>query len=92
VTTVHDEYAERGREYGIIFVYRLFCEYIHPEYEGIRGIYRVKHAKYVIHILVVAPQEYVNIYSICRVTSVTSVRVTARLRLVLAEFPRTRVL
>jgi len=32
-------------------------------YVHIHGVYRVNQAEYVIHILVVAPQEYVNIYS-----------------------------
>jgi len=41
----------------------LFCEYIHLEYVHIHVIYRVNQAECVSHILVVAPQEYVNIYS-----------------------------
>jgi len=64
---LHVEYAERGKEYGILFIYSLFCEYIHPEHEGIRVIYRVNQAKYGIHILVVEPQEYANIYSTRRI-------------------------
>ena len=54
-------------EYGILFMFNLFCEYIQLEYERIRVIYRVHQAKYGIHILVVAPQEYVNIYSTRRI-------------------------
>jgi len=41
----------------------LFCEYYHLEYVRIHVIYRVNQAEYVIHILVVAPQEYVKLYS-----------------------------
>jgi len=41
----------------------LFREYIHVEYEHTRIIYRVNQAEYAIHIRVVAPQEYVNLYS-----------------------------
>jgi len=44
-------------------MFSLFCEYIHLEYVRIHGIYRVDQAEYVIHILVVAPHEYMNIYS-----------------------------
>jgi len=69
VTTLHVEYAGRGYEYGILFMFSLFCEYIHLEYIRIRGIYRVNQAQYGIHILVVAPQEYVNIYSTRRGTT-----------------------
>ena len=57
------EYAERGRQYGIRCILSLFCEYIHLEYVRIYIYYRVSQAEYVIHILVVAPQEYVKIYS-----------------------------
>jgi len=56
-------YAERGKEYGILFMYSLFCEYAHLGYERVRVIYRVNQAESGIRILVVAPQEYVNIYS-----------------------------
>jgi len=51
------------QEYCILFIISLFCEYIHLEYIRIDVIYRVNQAEYVLHILVVAPQEYVNIYS-----------------------------
>jgi len=61
--TLHVEYAERGKEYGILFIYGLFCEYIHLENERIRVIYKVNQAEYGIHILVGAPQESVNICS-----------------------------
>jgi len=60
---LHVEYTERGYEYGILFIFSLFCEYIYLEYVRIHGIYRVNQAEYGIHILVVAPQIYVNIYS-----------------------------
>jgi len=40
-------------------MFSLFCEDSHLEYVGIPVIYRVNQAEYVIHILVVAPQEYV---------------------------------
>jgi len=62
-STLHVEYAERGKEYGILFIFSLFCEYMHLVYVRIHAIYRVDQAEYVIHMLVVAPQEYVNIYS-----------------------------
>jgi len=32
------EYAERGEEYGILFICSLFCEYIDLEYVRIRVI------------------------------------------------------
>jgi len=47
-------------------MFRLFCEYIHLEYVRIHVIYRVNQAECGIHILVVAPQEYVNICLTCR--------------------------
>jgi len=43
-----------------------FFAYVHLEYVRIHVIYRVNQAEYVFHIRVVAPQEYVNIYSTCR--------------------------
>ena len=46
----------------------MFYEYIHLEYVRIHVIYRVNQAEYVIRIRVVAPQEYVNIYSTRRVS------------------------
>ena len=60
---LHVEYAERGKEYGILFIFSLSYEYIHLEYIRIHVIYRVIQAEYAIHILVVAPPEYVNVYS-----------------------------
>jgi len=57
------EYVERGKEHGILFMFSLLCEYIHLEYERIHVIYRVNQTEYLVRILVVAPQEYVNIYS-----------------------------
>jgi len=42
-------------------MFRLFCEYIHLEYVRIHVIYRVDQTECVIHVLVVAPQEYVNL-------------------------------
>jgi len=60
---LHVEYAEPGEEYGILFIFSLFCEYIQLEYVRIHVIYRVNQAGYGIHIRVVAPLEYVNIYS-----------------------------
>jgi len=50
-------------------MFSLFCEYIRLEYVRIHVIYRVNQAESVIHILVVAPQEYVNIYSTRRLGS-----------------------
>jgi len=57
------EYAEREKEYGILCIISLCCECIDLEYARIHVLYRIHQAEYVIHILVVAPQEYVNIYS-----------------------------
>jgi len=67
VGSLHVEYAERGKYYGIPFIFRLFCESIQLENVCIRVIYRINQAEYGIHILVVAPPEYVNIYSTRRV-------------------------
>jgi len=60
---LHVDYAEPGKEYGILFIFSLFCEYIRLEYVRIHVMYRVNQAEYGIHICVVAPQEYVNLYS-----------------------------
>ena len=57
---LHVEYTERGKEYDTLFMLSLFCEYIHLEYARIHDIYGVNQAEYAIHILVVAPHEYVN--------------------------------
>jgi len=51
----------------MIFIFSLFCEHIHLEYVRIHVVYRVNQAEYVIHIRVIAPQEYVKIYSTRRV-------------------------
>ena len=62
-TSPHVEYAERGTEYCILFRFSLFCEYVYLEYVRIHAIYRVNQAECVLHILVVAPKEYGNLYS-----------------------------
>ena len=41
---------------------------VNPDYVRTHVIYRVNQAEYVIHILAVAPQEYVHIYSTRRPT------------------------
>ena len=58
----------------------MFCEYVRLEYARIHVIYRVNQVEYVVHILVVLPQEYVNTYSTRRELTVhTSVHsMTAR--------------
>jgi len=61
--TLHVEYAERGRKYGVLFIFNLFCEYIDLEYVRVPVVYRVNQVEYGIHIRVVASQEYVNTYS-----------------------------
>ena len=55
------EYADPQREYGILFIFRLFSEYINLEYVRIHVICRVNLAEYAIRIPKAAPQEYVNI-------------------------------
>jgi len=67
VRILHVEYAERRRNYGILFIFSLFTEYMHLEYVRVPVIYRVNKAEYVIHIRVAASQEYVNTYSTRRV-------------------------
>jgi len=57
---LHVEYAERGKEYGILFIFSLFYEYIPLEYVRIPVVYRVHQAEYGIHIRVAVSQEYVN--------------------------------
>jgi len=69
LTSLHVEYAEREKEAGILFMLSLFFECIHLEYVRVRVISRVNHPEFVIHILVVASQECVNIYSPRRLTS-----------------------
>jgi len=56
--SLHVEHAERGRKYGILFIFNLFCEYINVEYVRVPVIYRVNQVEYGIHILVAASQEY----------------------------------
>jgi len=51
----------KEKSYGILFIVRLLCEYMHLDYVRIHVIYSVHQAEYVIHILVVTPQEYLNI-------------------------------
>jgi len=58
---LHVEYAERGHEYRILFLFSLFCECMHLEDIRIHGKYRAQQAGNGIHILVVAPQEYVRL-------------------------------
>jgi len=69
LTTLRVEYAERGKSYGILFIFSLFCEYGNFEYVHIHVIYRVNQAEYVIYFLLFAPQEYVNTYSTRRLTT-----------------------
>ena len=61
--TLRVEYAERRTKYGFLFIFTLFCEYIHLEYIHTHVVYRVKQAEYVIPTPVAAPQEYLNTYS-----------------------------
>jgi len=77
VRQLHVEYAERGTEYGILFIFSLFCEYIHLEYVRIHVIHRVNKPEYVIHMLVVAPQEYMNLFSTHRVRHLCSEPIVA---------------
>jgi len=39
VKVLYVEYAERGNEYGILFTYSLFCEYVYLEYENVSVSY-----------------------------------------------------
>jgi len=64
-------------KYGILFIFGLFHEYSNLEYVHIHGIYKVNQAENVVHILVVAPQEYVNIYSTRRLTTHSSLRLVS---------------
>jgi len=50
-------------KYVLLFMIRLFCEYMNLEYIHVHVIYRVDQAEWVIRIIVAAPQEYVNTYS-----------------------------
>jgi len=38
----------------MLFIFRLFCEYVYLEYVRIHVMYRVNQAEYVVHTLVVA--------------------------------------
>jgi len=73
VLLLHVETAKRGQDYGILFIFSLFCEYINLDYVRVPVVYRANQAEYGIHILVVAPQEYVNVYSTRRVLVVGTV-------------------
>jgi len=42
VGALYVEYAERGKEHGILFTLILFCEYMDLEYVRIHVIYRLK--------------------------------------------------
>ena len=66
--SLHVEYAEQGKAYGILFIFSLFYEYMYLEYARIHVIHRVNQAEYVIHVVVVAPQENANIYSTLRMS------------------------
>jgi len=52
----------------------MFCEYSNLEYVRIHVIYRGHQEEYGIHILVVAPQEYVSIYSLMTCSMVKQTR------------------
>jgi len=52
----------------------MFCEYLDLEYVRGHIIYRANQAEFVIHIVVVAPQEYVNIYSTRRVSCIRTMQ------------------
>jgi len=52
---LHVEYAERGHEYGILFIFSLLCEYIFTLNIYVSMPYTG--AEYVIHVLVVGPPE-----------------------------------
>ena len=80
VSSLHVEYAERGNAYGILFIFSVLCEYARLEYVRIHVVYRVNQAEYGIHILEVAPPEYVNIYSTRRVSKTISIHATRPLR------------
>ena len=67
VTTLHVEYAERRRKYGIIFIFSPLYEYSNLDYVRVPVIHRVHQAESVIHMRVAASQEYVNVYSTRRV-------------------------
>jgi len=74
LAVLHVEYAERGKENGILCRFSLFCEYSHLESARIHAIYRINQAEYVIHMHVVAPHEYVNMYSTRRLAVLVEAR------------------
>jgi len=45
------DYAERRNEYGILFIFSLFCEYNHLEYVHVHVIYSVNQAEIVTHVV-----------------------------------------
>jgi len=51
VSSLHVEYEEHKTNYGILFIFSLFCEYVNLEYVRVRVIYRVNQAEYVVHFL-----------------------------------------
>jgi len=65
-------------QYGILFIFGLCYEYGNLEYVRIHVISRVNQAEYGIHIRVIAPQEYVNIYSMRRTTTLCKVSGASR--------------
>jgi len=67
VLTLHAEYVKQRTQYVILFIFSLFCEYMHLEYVRMHVLCRVNQAEYAIRILKAAPQEYVNTYSTRRV-------------------------
>jgi len=69
---LHVEYADRGTEYGILFIVSLLYEYSNLEYVDIYVIYRVNQAENGIHVLMAASQEYVNTYSTRRAANPAS--------------------
>jgi len=60
---LHVEYAERGKEYGILFIFSLFCEYIYLEYTRNHVIHRVNQAEYATPIQHVGWVVYLSILS-----------------------------
>jgi len=60
------EYVKQRKEYGIRFIFSLFCGYINLEYGRIHVINRANWAERVICIRVAVLQKYVNTFSTCR--------------------------
>jgi len=67
VRALQVESAGRRIIRGVLFKFSLFYEYSNLEYVHIHAICRVKQVEYGIRILVIAPQEYVDIRSTHRV-------------------------